>query len=172
MKFLVSLITVVLLTGSCNSQKQVVSEANKKDIKADSKQLMQTDKEKAIDQNYKLSVVYDASSRGFKKYIQISEDVLQLTNDRSLSNMQSYPIDSKEWDAIKSMIDEIDLPALKNLKAPTDKRLYDGAAHATLTVINGDTAYTSNSFDDGFPPEDIKALVNKMLAITEKVKKQ
>ena len=161
-----------MLTGSCNSQKQSISKDSTQNLKAESQESMKTEKEKAMGKANGLSIIYDVTSRGYKNYIEISEETLKLSNDRSLSNMQSYATDTKDWGAITSMLENINPKSLKDLKAPTDKRLYDGAGHATLTIVNGDVAYTSNTFDDGFPPSEIKALVNKMLALAEKVKKQ
>ena len=57
---------------------------------------------------------------------------------------------------------------MPNLKSPTNRRQFDGAAFAQLTVIqNGDTIQSSR-FDHKSPPEDIKPLVEYILSIPEK----
>ena len=69
-------------------------------------------------------------------------------------------------------MDAVDLQTLNKLKAPTEKRLHDGAAHATLAFRQGDMEVMSPTFDHGHPPKEIEALVNKVLSIKENVLKQ
>ena len=104
--------------------------------------------------------------------VYVSEDKVLLSTDRSLQKMDEYKCDPKDWQDIQALLKNMDSKDIRSLKAPTDKRLYDGAAHATLTLKQGDVAYVTPGFDDGFPPEEIKELVNKVLSVGEKVKKQ
>ncbi|TCK67957.1 hypothetical protein DFQ05_1741 [Winogradskyella wandonensis] len=172
MKFLFSLVTLVFLTGSCNSQKQASTNSKASDAEPIAQKQMMTDKQKAIGQNYDVAVIYEARSRGFAKYAYISEAKIKLSNDRGLQNMQEYKCDKSDWEEIEQLLNSIERKTFQTLKAPTDKRLYDGAAHATLSIKQGDVVYMTPSFDDGFPPKEIEKLVNKVLAIAEKVKKQ
>jgi hypothetical protein len=56
-------------------------------------------------------------------------------------------------------INKLDLENLTNLKAPTEKRFYDGAAIANLKIIYNGKIYQSSDFDHGFPPMQIKRVV-------------
>jgi hypothetical protein len=64
---------------------------------------------------------------------------------------------------------EVDLEEIPNLKAPTEKRFYDGAAIANINIIYKGKTYESNGFDHGNPPLEIEKLVNKitLLALPE-----
>jgi len=62
----------------------------------------------------------------------------------------------------------VDLAKVKDLKWPTEKRFYDGAAHANVTFISNEVEYTANGFDHGYPPVEIEKLVNKIVKLTEK----
>jgi hypothetical protein len=62
----------------------------------------------------------------------------------------------------------INLDSLATLKAPTQKRLHDGAAIANLKVVYKDKTYKTESFDHGFPPETIKILVTKINTFAKK----
>lgn len=173
MKYLVSVIAVMMLTGSCKSQKLATSNEDKETNEASiSKQELNVDNTKNTSEQEGLSFIYEASSRGSMKYISISKNTINLSNDRTLQRMESYSLASEDWMSLKSMADNINLKSLGDLKAPTDKRLYDGAPHAMLTIIYGNVKHKTSTFDDGFPPAEIEALVNKMLALAEKVKKQ
>ncbi|WP_299115880.1 hypothetical protein [uncultured Winogradskyella sp.] len=172
MKFLFSVVTLFFLTGSCNSQKQTTTNSNESNATPKAEKQMMTDKQKAIGQNYDVAVIYEARSRGFAKYAYISKAKVTLSEDRSLQKMDEYTCDAKDWEEIEQLLDAIDRKTFQSLKAPTDKRLYDGAAHTTLSIKQGDVVYMTPSFDEGFPPKEIEKLVNKVLAIAEKVKKQ
>ena len=173
MKYLVSFIAVIILTGSCKSQKLATSNEDKETNEASiSKQELNIDNTKAKSDQEGVSFIYEASSRGSMKYISISKSKINLSNDRNLQRMESFALASEDWMSLKSMADNMNLKSLGELKAPTGKRLYDGEPHATLTVIDGDVKYKTSTFDDGFPPAEIEALVNKMFALAEKVKKQ
>ncbi|MDK2771345.1 MAG: hypothetical protein KYX68_03820, partial [Flavobacterium sp.] len=63
---------------------------------------------------------------------------------------------------------KVDKEGLQNLKAPTEKRFYDGAAIAHFRVIEGDKTYESCAFDGGFPPAEIKEIVDKIIEVSEK----
>ena len=173
MKFLFSVVALFFLTGSCNSQKQATTNSSKEsNAEPIAQKQMMTDKQKAIGQNYDVAVIYEARSRGFAKYASISKAKVTLSEDRSLQKMDNYDCDAKDWEEIEQLLDAIERKKFQNLKAPTDKRLYDGAAHTTLSIKQGDVVYMTPSFDEGFPPKEIEKLVNKVLAIAEKVKKQ
>ncbi|GGI56137.1 hypothetical protein [Winogradskyella haliclonae] len=172
MKFLFSLVTLVFLTGSCNSQKEATTNSKASSAASVAEKQMISDKQKTIGQNYDVAVIYEARSRGFAKYAYISKAKVMLSEDRSLQKMDNYVCDTKDWEDIEQLLDAIERKTFQNLKAPTDKRLYDGAAHTTLSIKQGDVVYMTPTFDEGFPPKEIEKLVNKVLAIAEKVKKQ
>ena len=56
---------------------------------------------------------------------------------------------------------------IPNLKAPTEKRFHDGAAMANLKITYKGKTYESQTFDNGFPPEKIKNLVNTILSFSK-----
>ena len=60
------------------------------------------------------------------------------------------------------MFNDINLEEIKDLKSPTEKRFYDGAAIANLKITYQGTTFETPSFDHGFPPVEIKKLVTKI----------
>ena len=67
-----------------------------------------------------------------------------------------------------SEFQKVDLEEIPNLKAPTEKLFHDGAAMANLKVTYKGKTYESQTFDNGFPPEKIKNLVNTILSFSKK----
>lgn len=123
-------------------------------------------------QNDTLTITYQAVSRGYFEEISVSKDSFTICNDINRKAYQSYTCPEADWKASLALLDNIDTSTLSELKAPTSKRFYDGAAHATLTIKNGDSEIKSSTFDHGHPPEEIKALVEKLLSFKKIASKQ
>lgn len=122
--------------------------------------------------NPSLVLIYKAISRGYFGYIKISNSKISVSQDRNLKVFSDYNCTEEEQNQLISIFDQLNLDELENLRAPTDKRLFDGAPIATLTIIKNGIEKTTPSFDHGHPPKEIEALVNKVLSIKENVAKQ
>jgi heat shock protein HslJ len=120
----------------------------------------------------KIVITYQALSRGFFEEISISKDTLTICNDRDRKQIKSYPFSSNDWNECLELLSKIKTETLSDLKAPTAMRLYDGAAHATLTIKKETKEFQTSSFDHGHPPEEIKALVEKLLYFKKEVSKE
>ena len=106
---------------------------------------------------------YKRQTRGYNSLMTINPKTIVIYNSNVKSESYTYP--NKEWDSIRYLVQKIEVSKLPYLKAPTDKRLYDGAAAATLTLVKDKTSYSSSTFDDGYPPRKISDLVIKLLAL-------
>lgn len=108
-------------------------------------------------------VEYTANTRGFYYKITIQDKVVQITQDRRGQNKPARKVlTDAEWNDLVAEFKAINLEALPTLKAPTEKRFYDGAAIANLKVTYKEKEYVTTDFDDGFPPAEIEKLVNKI----------
>ncbi|WP_109098834.1 DUF4377 domain-containing protein [Aquimarina sp. AU58] len=116
-----------------------------------------------------VNIEYQALSRGSFFQIKINKDRIEKTTDRNLKNSDSKKCSKKDWATITSLLETIDLDKISELKAPTEKRLFDGAAHAQLKIISSTKTFVSNGFDHGYPPQEIQELVNTMLSLTESI---
>lgn len=120
-----------------------------------------------VSQNYESLVIeYVANTRGFYQKTVIKHQTVSVTNDRSGVEKPSIQnISFEDWNFLVSELNKLDLEALPKLKAPTEKRFYDGAAIAVFKVtLNGKTYETTN-FDHGFPPNEIKKIVEIVNAL-------
>jgi len=108
-------------------------------------------------------IEYVANTRGFYQKITISNQEAMITNDRSGNEKpQKLQISEADWKTLLGLFEKVDLDQLQTLKAPTQKRFHDGAAIANLIVKYKEKTYKSASFDHGFPPKEIKEIVEKI----------
>ena len=104
-------------------------------------------------------IEYTAMSRGLYKRIVVEDHKVSVTNGRDTEAIVSQ-IDNSKWNKIVSEFEKINLDSLSALKAPTEKRFYDGAAIGNLKIIQNPKTYETKGFDNGFPPKKIEKLVN------------
>ncbi len=107
-----------------------------------------------------IEIQYEANTRGFYQKLVLKNATISSTNDREgKENPIVQKVSDADWNALKDEINKLDLENLPNLKAPTEKRFYDGAAIANLKIIYKGKTYQSSDFDHGFPPMQIKRVV-------------
>lgn len=143
MKLFAVILFSVFLSKSCESQ-------NKNDLKT------------AV-------LEYTANTRGFYQKITIQNQMVAVSKDRSGNDKPvAIKISDADWKELVGYFETINLDSLATLKAPTKKRLHDGAAIANLKVVYKDKTYKTEAFDHGFPPETIKILVTKINTFAKK----
>lgn len=125
--------------ASCNSQKNTVGSTIKmKDIE----------------------IQYEANTRGFYQKLVLKNATISSTKDRKGIEIPIVqPVSKTDWNAFKDEINKVDFENLPNLKSPTEKRFYDGAAIANLKITYKGKTYQTTDFDHGFPPMQIKRVV-------------
>ncbi|WP_367756060.1 hypothetical protein [Flavobacterium sp. WC2430] len=108
-------------------------------------------------------IEYVANTRGFYQKITIEKQMVSISNDRSgKEKIEPTKISDADWKILIDLFQDLNLDEIKDLKSPTEKRLYDGAAIANIKITYKGITYESPSFDHGFPPYEIKKLVNKI----------
>jgi hypothetical protein len=113
-------------------------------------------------------IEYVANSRGFYQKITVEKQMVTISSDRS-GKEKTVPtkISDADWKELVNCFQTVELDSLAKLKAPTEKRFYDGAAIANLKITYKDKAYETTSFDNGFPPKEIKKFVNKITSFAK-----
>ena len=148
MKFLTTLLLLTMLYASCGTTNR----------KTDSKC------------NYS-QIIYEVSSRGKYEYIKISKTKIVLSSDRNLKNINESNLENNHWKDLCQLLSKINNETFINLKAPTDKRYSDGSANASLSYTIDNKTFITPTFDEGYPPEKIKLIINKILSIKQSVLK-
>nr|WP_294782003.1 hypothetical protein [uncultured Flavobacterium sp.] len=107
-------------------------------------------------------IEYSAQSRGYYKSIVVENKSVSVTKERNEQAVKST-IDEAKWAKIADAVSKVNLEGLSALKAPTDKRTYDGAAIGNLKIVKDGKTYETPGFDNGFPPKEIEKLVNLLV---------
>ncbi|KAF2328439.1 hypothetical protein JI750_04240 [Flavobacterium sp. GN10] len=107
-------------------------------------------------------IEYSAMSRGYYKSIVVQNKSVSVVKERNAEAVKSN-IDDAKWNKIVDAYSKVNLESLSTLKAPTDKRTYDGAAIGNLKITKDGKTYETPGFDNGFPPKEIEKLVNLLV---------
>ena len=115
------------------------------------------------------TIEYYAYSRGFYQKIIIQNQTLTNQRDRKgIDKPEVIQISDADWQILVSDFQKINIEGIPNLKDPTQKRFYDGAAIAEMKVTYNEKTYQTTNFDHGTPPAEIADLVNKIVSLTNK----
>ena len=112
-------------------------------------------------EDYSKSILtYTAETRGYFMQITIEDKELRISKDRE-TRLPSVriPLTAADQKKVLAMVKAIDVPNLSQLKAPTEKRFYDGAAIGNLSVTHNGETFGTAGFDHGNPPVEIEQLV-------------
>ncbi len=108
-------------------------------------------------------IEYVANSRGFYQRITVQNQKIRISKDRKGNDPAvAKKITDANWKELVASFRTIALDHLPTLKAPTEKRFYDGAAIAHLKIIYKGKTYETPAFDHGYPPEEIKKIVTQI----------
>lgn len=120
-------------------------------------------------QNIETAVVeYVANTRGFYQKIVVENQTVTISGDREGKEKPvATDISDADWEVLISEFRKINLEEIPSLKAPTTKRFYDGAAIAHLKITYKDKTYKTSGFDHGFPPDEIKKIVDKITSFAK-----
>lgn len=112
-------------------------------------------------------IEYTANSRGLYNKTVIENKTVSFSKTRNGKPISNALTDA-QWNTLIKEFQKVNLEEIPSLKAPTQKRFHDGAAMANLKVIYKGKTYESQTFDNGYPPEKIKNLVNTILSFSKK----
>lgn len=115
-------------------------------------------------QDLKTTVIeYTANTRGFFRKIEVQNKIITVSKDRrGVEKPISNKISDADWKILVADFEKINVEQIPSLKAPSEKRFYDGAAIATLKITYKGKTYESTSFDHGSAPSEIKEIVDKI----------
>ena len=115
------------------------------------------------------TIYYEASTRGYFLSLKLEHKMIYIYKDRnSKEYSDKLVLSEEEWSEISTLAKAVDLAKVKDLKWPTEKRYYDGAAFANIIFESKGVKYPANGFDHGFPPTELEKLVTKITKLAEK----
>lgn len=109
---------------------------------------------------------YTWHSRGRYKNIIISKKSISIVNNKGAGPVVKKGVNA-HWNSILKALQGVDIKNIPNLKAPSEKRFFDGAPIAKLKIISNGKTYETTSFDHGNPPQELAQLVKEILTIAE-----
>lgn len=112
-------------------------------------------------------IEYEAQTRGMYQKVLVENQTVFVAKNRDEKPVE-VKISDEDWIVLTTEFEKLDLEAIPNLKAPTEKRFYDGAAIANLKITYKGKTYETKAFDHGFPPSGIKKIVTKLVSFTQK----
>ncbi|MFH7016350.1 hypothetical protein [Flavobacterium sp. FlaQc-47] len=113
-----------------------------------------------------IQMEYSAVSRGFYKKVIVENKTVSVINGKNTEPVKTKISDAK-WKQIVAEFSKINVESIPTLKAPTEKRFYDGAAIGNLKVVQNQKTYETQGFDNGYPPKEIEKLVNLLVDFTK-----
>lgn len=162
MKVVTLLASVLITCISCNCQKKAVEQSNVIENK-------QQDELGSATIQKEMKLEYEANTRGYFRKIVVQNKTIAVSKDREGKDLpRIVPISDADWQQLTAFLEKVNLDQLPNLKAPTEKRFYDGAPIANFRVLIKDKVYESAAFDGGFPPAEIENIVNAIVALADK----
>ncbi|MTE27042.1 hypothetical protein [Winogradskyella ouciana] len=165
MKFLFSLLTIIMLNESCNSTKEATLNTREAETSVSNKKMQDSIDDQMV-------IEYRASTRGFFELITIKGDSISFTNDYNIKRINTFAIPAEEKEEFNRLLSELDITTLSELEAPSKTHQYDAAPAAFLKVTKGDEKFMSPSFDHGKPPKAISDIIEKILSIKSLFEKQ
>jgi len=150
MKKLLTLLVLTLVAATgCKSQS----------ASAQAKKLAQSD----------IKYEYKAFTRGTVMDIVISDWGIGANKgrpgDKPSDTFKS--IAEKDRNTLLEETAKLKLDGFETLEPPTKKHQFDGALAASLKITVDGKTYTTPTFDHGNPPAEIKALVDKIVELSE-----
>lgn len=115
-----------------------------------------------------LSFEYSAVSRGSYKHIKIDKDTISFSKKRKSKSLK-IACDANYWNNLTKLCDDLDIENISNLEAPSKAFQFDGAPLAHLKIVSNGKTYESVPFDHYNPPQEIAALVNKIVSLIENI---
>jgi len=154
MKAITLLAAMTVTFASCNCQKTA---AEKNSLTS----------ENTMKQELTPVLEYEANTRGFYNKITAANQTIAVIKERDGKPTETK-ISDADWNELLSLYKSVNKEGLATLKAPSEKRFYDGAPIGSFRVITKENTFESSSFDAGNPPAEIEKIVNKLIAIADK----
>lgn len=179
---LLTLFSIIVMLTSCKCKKAVTETAVKPEMAMDSAnatlvttnnveeatlQPTVSNEAQVVKQESGTLLEYTANTRGYHLRVKWDGSQLSYTNQRDSEELTKVTLTKAQSEELNTMIKNLPLEKLAGLKAPTEKRQYDGAAHADMRVVVDGKEYNSAGFDHGFPPAEIEKFVKKLVSYAE-----
>ncbi|AXG69271.1 hypothetical protein KORDIASMS9_01491 [Kordia sp. SMS9] len=151
MKYLLVLFSITLFAKGCNDKNP--------------------DEETLKNAQDKISIQYEASTRGFYQKINLTKELFSLTKIRGGKVSVQQEVSEEDWNEIVTLLDKIDAEKLKKNYMNADDVGRDAVIPAILQISYKENVVTNVEFGHGNPPKALAALMTKIEAMANAVDK-
>ncbi|WP_440068831.1 hypothetical protein [Tenacibaculum discolor] len=109
-------------------------------------------------------IAYEAQTRGSLVQLTIEGNKLSYKTHQKEGTKE---VTKEQLEELKRIVSELNLDEISDLKAPSEKRITDGALHAEFTIKIADKEYKSSIFDAGNPPKELKKLEDLLYSLSD-----
>jgi len=109
-------------------------------------------------------ITYEAMTRGQFETIHVKSNIMSY---KTRTTSKEIELSSKQLKALYKVLKPVKYTEVSSLKAPSGKRLYDGAMAAVVIFKTETETYQSASFDDDNPPNELKDLVTLLKSFVQ-----
>lgn len=100
-------------------------------------------------------IEYNARTRGTHISIKVNKDKVLYKGNYGNKEVD---LTKEQLAKLGELVKGLNLEAMSSLKAPSQKRMTDGALHGDFVVKVGGAIYKSSTFDAGNAPKELKPL--------------
>lgn len=104
-------------------------------------------------------ITYEAKTRGSSIYFIATNSEISYRDNKT---SKTIVLESKDWDGLLNLIHTIELKEMGNYSPDSEDRTFDAALHANISISMDSIDYTSQTFDHGNPPKELKPLIDKL----------
>ena len=158
----IAMLLFTILLNACGGAKEATANATNTNEQLEKSEMVT----KKTQEPEKVIIEYSAITRGSFYVLKINGKKVSTQNSPN-EKPTFKAVGEDNWKALMQMVDDIDLKAMEKMKAPSEKRFYDGAAIGELKITKDGETYQVPNFDAGNPNEGVSDLINKMLAIAK-----
>ena len=119
-----------------------------------------------------IRIEFNSGSRAVREQIILTPDSIVMVKEDFRIDLRPQikrrSMNEKDWQALLSKVKEVKINTIDELKAPSDKRTYDAAAHGTLILTTADNKSHTHGFDDEDPHTSLKPLMNEIIKFRTK----
>jgi len=109
-----------------------------------------------------MTITYEAKTRGSSIEIKATSAQISYKDNTTTKEIKSS---TEFWNDVISITKEINISEIESFIPPSDNRTVDAALLATLSIATDSKIYTSQTFDHGNPPKELKPLIDKLFSI-------
>ena len=112
-----------------------------------------------------VAIDYSATTRGTMIEVKITSKEIRYKKNETTKLISLVSIQRKE---LGNLLEKIPLEKLHTFISPTSGSHSDRSLQASLKIIKNEKVYTSQIFDHGNPPKELKAFLEYVFRIIEK----